>query len=80
MVDGKGTVCPRSPCSFETPRGEDIMIRARRGSATASRELRPDETMTLEMALIRRPRERPSGDGRTGGAMASDLKTPEIFR
>jgi hypothetical protein len=56
------------------------MIRARRGSATASRELRPDETMTLEMALIRRPRERPSGDGRTGGAMASDLKTPEIFR
>jgi serine/threonine-protein kinase len=87
VVDGRGEVCAATPCSFETPSGEPIVIRATRGRARGVRELTPTQTMMFEMALIARPGGGGGGggggdpdNGRNPGGGSGDLKIPDIFR
>ncbi len=84
-IDGRGTVCESTPCSFETPVGESIRIRARRGRHSAVRDLDPEQAMAVEMVLQRRtggssPREGTGMGGDDAPPRAGDLKIPDIFR
>jgi serine/threonine-protein kinase len=85
-VDGRGTVCDESPCTFSVPAEERIVVRARKGRASAARELRAMEATTLELALATG---RGGGGGGGGGGGAGgggggggggELKIPDIFR
>ena len=80
-VDGRGTVCARSPCTFETRAGTSIRLRARRGALRAVRDLSPDASQDLVMELSR-PAVTHSEGGRTGTPpggrpAAGDLKIPD---
>ncbi|HJL17723.1 MAG TPA: PEGA domain-containing protein, partial [Sandaracinaceae bacterium LLY-WYZ-13_1] len=91
-VEDRGEVCSETPCDFETPAGEAITVRARRGRYQGETEITPeDETEALEVEMRRiRPaggRGRGRGRGRGGeqsggggGGGSGDLKIPDIFR
>jgi hypothetical protein len=85
-VDGRGTVCDESPCTFSVPAEERIVVRARKGRAVATRELRAMTSTRLELSLAT---SRPGGGsdrGGSGGTSAGsgvgtgELKIPDIFR
>ncbi|MCB9593494.1 MAG: serine/threonine protein kinase [Sandaracinaceae bacterium] len=93
-VEGRGEVCASTPCTFDTPAGEEITVRARLGRNEAESVLAPAENTMIQLALSRRP---PTGGrrggptkaeegGNTGGGTTGrrrgggDLKIPDIFR
>jgi serine/threonine protein kinase len=83
VVD-RGDVCTETPCSFELPAGEEVVVRAARGRARGELRLTPTEGMApVLLRLVARPVEeavddRPGGGG-TGGTGGGDLKVPDIF-
>jgi tRNA A-37 threonylcarbamoyl transferase component Bud32 len=83
FVEGRGQVCDASPCSFDTLAGQEILVRARGGRASAELRLTPSQNTMLPLELrpdrVRTPRqgETPRGGGGGGGG---DLKIPDIFR
>lgn len=92
-VDGVGTVCVTTPCSFETPAGQSIRLRARKGRLSAVRDLEPVQAMAVELVLARRGRDDRDSPEATGsdesasmtrmsgeGPSIHDLKVPDLFR
>jgi serine/threonine-protein kinase len=83
VVD-RGDVCAETPCSFELPAGEEVIVRAARGRARGEISLTPTEGMApVVLRLVARPvddavDDRPGGGG-TGGTGGGDLKFPDIF-
>jgi serine/threonine-protein kinase len=86
FVVGRGGVCSETPCSFETPAGQPVTVRARRGRAEADSVITPaaNTVMQLELRSPRAPAARHGGSSRQGGestgSMTGDLKIPDIFR
>ena len=84
VVEDRGVVCEATPCSFETPAGQSIRVRAALGSRRGTRDLSPTEPTAIEIPLAgRRPGGRPRQTGGDQGAMSprlNDLKIPEPFR
>jgi len=77
-VDERGTVCEQTPCSFVTPRGAMIMLRARKGRAVATRALTPTADVDLELVLAGGGGARPGGGGAGGGSGGGgELKIPD---
>jgi hypothetical protein len=83
-VVGRGEVCERSPCSFQTEIGRPITVRARSGRAEGESELTPaaNTMVQLELRPVRRAPHRGDheGGGHGGGGTTGDLKIPDIFR
>ena len=85
-VEERGVVCESTPCSFHTPAGESIRVRAALGSRRGTYDLSPMQPTAIEIPLApRRPGGRPraTGGGGDQGMMsprAGDLKVPDIFR
>jgi serine/threonine-protein kinase len=83
VVD-RGDVCAETPCSFELPAGEEVVVRAARGRARGEVRLTPTEGMApVTLRLVARPvddavDDRPGGGG-TGGTGGGVLKVPDIF-
>lgn len=82
-IVGRGEICAETPCSFDTPLGEAITVRARRGRAEAESELTPTANTMVQLEM--RPVRHGGGGGRgereqSGGGATGDLKIPDIFR
>ena len=92
QIVGSDQTCGPTPCTLRVIAGVPIVLEARRGRSRGELEVTPEgETMTVQMALVRRSGgSRPAGGrdttttrrvtGRTTGTMGGDLKVPEIFR
>ena len=83
-VVGRGDVCQETPCAFETPAGERITVRARRGRAEGEIEFLPEpfedeEPREITIAL-RAPRSDSSPRGESEPPGHGDLKIPDVFR
>lgn len=83
VVD-RGEVCRETPCSFQTPSGIPISIRASRGRAQAEAERTPTESTSLSLEL-RAPRGGGPSGARVGGTETAgrgigDLKIPDFAR
>jgi len=89
-VEGRGQICDRTPCSFDSSAGEQITVRARAGRSDAETVIAPEENTTIALVLSRRggaarrggATKAPEG-GTTGGRRrrrgGNDLKIPDIF-
>jgi eukaryotic-like serine/threonine-protein kinase len=85
FVEGIGTVCEATPCSFATAMGREIVVRARNGRSSGETRLTPEANTLVQLEM--RP-DRPTGPPRTknqnNGTQqqngSGDLKIPDIFR
>ena len=81
-VQGRGLVCPGSPCEFTTKANETITVIARKGRATASRQITPSANFDFELHLAAPhvaapgPSPRPAAEHGNGGGDHNDIYAP----
>jgi serine/threonine-protein kinase len=79
-VEGRGVVCEASPCSFESPVGANLRIRARRGTMYRVYDYTPTGDARVSLRLVR-PEGTSMEDSEPGmrTPMHNDLKRPDVF-
>jgi eukaryotic-like serine/threonine-protein kinase len=81
-VEGRGVVCEASPCSFESPVGQNLRIRARRGAMYRVYDYTPSGDARVSLRLVRPDAVTMEEGGDPGGMMSpmhNDLKRPPEF-
>ncbi|MGF1469063.1 MAG: serine/threonine protein kinase [Sandaracinaceae bacterium] len=89
-VEGRGRVCERTPCDFESEVGQPIAISARLGRREGTMELTPEANTAVQLPMRLRPRAPPTRPPereqveepprRPPPEPVGDLKIPEMFR